>query len=111
MNKEHIKMVESAVKAAGIAVEGWTIDRTKGMRLVDDPHNFVEYWNPLEDDAQCLQLARKLGITIDYVDNCAYKRAHNVMLQEYFDQQGCEGWWKTDREAVVAVASQLGEKL
>lgn len=66
------------------------------------------HWTPLTNDAQCLQLARQLGINIDYdTDKCAYKRANGQMYQEYF-AQNCECWWPNDKWAVVAVAARLG---
>jgi hypothetical protein len=109
MKTEHIKMLESAAKAAG-----YKFDSTHPFEICI-PHkgggdNWYE-WNPLEDDAQCLQLARTLKINIDYsTDKCAWVRTHKEVIQEYFDQ-GCEDWWKTDREAVVAVAAAIGKSM
>jgi hypothetical protein len=106
MTNNEKELLELAAKAAGIYVEGFTLDSSKGMRLVDDDHNFVNYWNPREDDAQCLQLARKLVINIDYENCCAWKRG--VKFGERLTQKFWgEGHWEDDKAAVVAVAAEL----
>lgn len=104
MNEQYRLMLTNAAKAANIPVQGWTIKPEMGMRLVDDDYNFVDFWAPHLDDAQCLQLARKLGINIEYSQQCT---AVCGAIEFWGDDLAI----KTDREAVVAVAAQLGEKL
>jgi hypothetical protein len=122
MNKEQQAMLILAAKAAGYSVQwidkvdvGYTDDHIIPLAPERQHFSFTEYpyktWNPYEDDAQCLQLARERTINIDYADKCAWKRLHSgEVIQEYFNQD-CEGWWKTDREAVVAVAAAMGRLL
>ena len=111
MNNQERQMLTNAAKAAGLKLdqyyEGHQGDFANGLILNTFPHgNCV--WNPYEDDAQCLQLARQLGINIDYSDQTAWKRvANGDLAQEYWGGE----WWTTDREAVVAVAALMGEKL
>lgn len=117
MNEQQRQLLTNAAKAAGLKLDHYYNDK-----LVEALRGLVVHrgqlpgdatlWNPYEDDAQCLQLARHLGITIDYEDKCAFKRMKRgePVFDEYFDQP-FEGHWKTDREAVVAVAALMGEKL
>jgi hypothetical protein len=105
MNKLELELLTYAAKAAGLALdryyEGRQGEFADGLICKGCPT-----WNPLKDDAQCLQLARKLGINLDYTsDKCAWKRVRDEMYQEYFDQ---DGWHATDREAVVTVAARMG---
>jgi len=61
------ELLEAASKVIGYAslhIEGWTIDRSKGMSLVDLNHEFVRYWNPLYDDGDALRLAVVACFTI-----------------------------------------------
>lgn len=61
------ELLEAASKVIGYAslpIEGWTIDRSKGMRLVDLNHEFVRYWNPLYDDGDTFRLAVVACFTI-----------------------------------------------
>lgn len=104
MNTEHIKMLESTAKAVGIFEEIEWFGKT-GCFV----HGNV-VWNPLEDDAQCLQLARALGISLDFSDCCAWVRLNDTSATLYQEYWGGD-CWRNDREATVAVAAALGENL
>jgi hypothetical protein len=106
MNEQLKAMLTSTAKAAG-----YKFDSTNPSEICipyKGYNNWYE-WNPAEDDAQCLQLARLLGITLCYTDNCAYKRLPDgTLFQEFWSQEVFDACWHNDREAVLAVAAQIG---
>jgi len=64
-----------------------------------------EYWNPLNDDAQLMQLARELKISIDYHDCYAWHRfANGDLIQEFWG-----GECGTEAEAIMRAAALIGE--
>lgn len=110
MNSTQRELLILAAKAAGLSLE-WEGNPEDWQPMYYEGKTYHAF-EPHTDDAQCLQLARKLGISIDYSkDKCAWSSTPIGVIQEYFDQYGCEGWHKSDREAVVSVAAQMGRML
>lgn len=79
MEVEDMRVItEMAAKAAGMQVEGWSVDHSKGMRLVGLDHEFVGFWNPRFDDKDSTELAIKLKLQTGFDDRfkdlgyCAY---------------------------------------
>jgi len=100
MDDQTKKMLLSAAKAAGIAHDGTGFVSASGL-----PIN----WNPYESYGDLLGLARKLEITIDYAE-C---RAHDVPSRYHliFAYWGAGCNCKTDAEAIVWVAAQIGDAM
>lgn len=122
-------LLEYASKAVGysdLPIEGWTLYREKGMRLVDREHEFVRYWNPLLDDGDALRLAVKLKLSIesdalievDYIEGIGCEYAYGCEVWIVFEDASAiklhelynDNVDAATRRAIVRVAAAIGEK-
>ena len=103
------ELLELAAKAAGLNLvsEGriaWENKDDNGWLTGGE-----RAWNPLTDDGDALRLAVQLGITIDMVDQAAWKliNAGSTLIQEYWggDYDPCY------RRAVVRAAAEIGKAM
>lgn len=109
------ELLELAAKAAGVPVDGCTLYPKNGLRLVDEHHNFVRYWNPLTDDGDALRLAVKLNMRLDILDFAGWSLAatrNNPLevewVEEHHGQHGAEA---ATRRAIVRAAAEIGARL
>jgi len=95
MDENTKKILLSAAKAAGIAHDGAGFVSASGL-----PIN----WNPYESDGDLLGLARKLRISIDYSESCAWCVYNGNKIVRFF---GIEHRNKNDAQAIVSVAAAI----
>ncbi len=69
-------LLELAALSVDMPVDGWSMHREKGMRMVNSDREFIRYWNPLVSDGDALRLATKLGFTIN-IGNTSTIVSHN----------------------------------
>jgi len=118
-NRELLELASKAVGYDELPIEGWTIDSIKGMRLVDTDHEFVRYWNPLDDDGDALSLAVKLKLEIYHAwdevtqvcvgyPNVGKNRTDiSYVLESYKDANILEA----TRRAIVRAAAEIGKSM
>ena len=114
------KLLEKAAKAACLDVEfqdadtaDWLVcnDHAKAYdqwlicNSLDEEGDVIGWWNPLKNDSDLLRLARKLGISIDYQDRCAWKRlSTGDLIQEFWG-----GECGDEAHAIVRAAAALAD--
>lgn len=92
------ELLEWAAKAAGMEIE-WL---SSGVCWLPNPA--FERWDPLDNDGDRYRLAKQLGISIDFVDCCAWKRFPNGdLIQEFWG-----GDYGDEAHAIVRVAAETG---
>lgn len=100
------KLLSLASKAVGytrLPIEGWTIDKVKGMRLVDSDNEFIRYWNPLIDDGDALRLAAALEMDISLAECGATVDCRDVTRADIGDP------YSAARRAIVIAAAEIGK--
>lgn len=97
---EDRELLELAAKAAGYNVHIVTKYNAPCLMV----GNVV--WNPLEDDAQALRLAVKLGLNC-YFDETGYTRVDGIDSYESVDY---EDIYRGARRCIVVAAADMGRK-
>lgn len=114
--EEMREMTELAAKAAGMQVEGWTGDHSKGMRLVGPDHEFIGFWNPRFNDADSMALAKKLQLRTGFDDRfkdlgpcayCTYETGENSLDSIMVNIEEAGGRYAAHRLAVLKAAAEL----
>lgn len=108
------ELLELAAKAAGLRLhEKGNADRARYYPEVAALYAFDELgrintgWNPLADDGDRYRLAKKLGISIDFNDCCAWKRLPDHSLIQEFWGGDCGD----EAHAVVRAAAEIGKEM
>jgi len=104
-DKELLEFAALAVGYTDLPIEGWTTDSTKGMRLVGADHEFVRYWNPLDDDDDALRLAVKIELDV----MCGSVRTDDFSVSIPI-RAGTEIYAAT-RYAIVRAAAEIGKSM
>jgi hypothetical protein len=98
---EH-ELLEAAARAAGVQV----LSMNDGRLLVDFRGVGMRPWNPLSRYDDELELAEKLGISIDFTDCCAWKRLPGgQLIQEFWGGDFDPRHSHAVLRAAVAIAS------
>lgn len=114
------ELLEKAAKAAGLDVEFPDADTADWLACndyakahdqwlicnsLDEEGDVIGWWNPIKDDGDRLRLARKLGISIDYQDCCAWKRLPSGdLIQEFWG-----GECGDEAHAILRAVAAIGE--
>jgi hypothetical protein len=98
------ELLVRAAKAAGIDLQlgasGYFADGRGGLL------QWIK-WDPREDDGDLYRLARKLGISIDFADCCAWKRLPSgELIQEWWGGESGD-----EAHAVLRAAAEIGKKV
>ena len=96
------ELLEAAAKAAGLAdgswFDGWN----------DEGRETGDYWNPLTNSGDALELAVKLRLTV----NCSYDDVaicgQEFTQKEVFIERNGEDPLAATRRAIVRAAAELG---
>jgi hypothetical protein len=103
------ELLESAAKAAGLAIHRWLPDGTP--QLVSTTHVLGAVWNPLTDDGDALRLAVKLGIHVSQqLSYCATFCPHgdNSTRGTTWTEQYNADPAAATRRAIVRAAAAIG---
>lgn len=94
----------AAIAARYKELDGWTITPEKGMRWVDEDHNFVRFWNPLTDDADAFRLAIDLQLDFGQRETEVFvARGSKIWFVEPNTNQ-----YAATRRAIVRAAAHIG---
>lgn len=105
------ELLELAAKAAGMKIDRCRLDDPIWRDMLLDADHFKHRgqalgWNPLTDDGDRYRLARKLGISIDFEDCCAWTRKHGSLIQEFWG-----GDCPDEAHVIVGVAALIGRRM
>lgn len=105
-NEQDRKLLELAAKAAGSAVE---LRGESYIRILSDDGGMFLFtsWNPLTDEGDRYRLIRKLDISVDSQDCCAWKRLpFGDLIQEFWG-----GDCGDEPHAVLRAAAAIGKAM
>ena len=101
------ELLELAAKAAGIEI-GW--DSQGAFLYEPEICALSDAWNPLENDAQALRLAVKLGLDIRTDGPYLIAVTPRYVDNELYEERGDDPYAAT-RRAIVRAASEIGRTM